>query len=137
MKSRLVTCGAIVALLVLFIVPAVVAVVEEAPTPAPAPVSVSSGPLFRVWVSKGVISAEEARFVSAGTAADQRDKLVILLREKGLLSTAELDELRSYRGAPVTPQATLQSATLTTQAPAQPAGKAEQAKPAPPKVIPA
>jgi hypothetical protein len=136
MKSRLVTCGAIVALLVLFIVPAVVAVAEEAPAPAPAPASASSDPLIRVLVSKGVISAEEARFVGVGTAADQRDKLVILLREKGVLSTAELDELRSTRGAPVTPQATLQSATLTTQAPTQPAGKAEQTKPAAPKVVP-
>jgi hypothetical protein len=136
MKSRLVTCGAIVALLVLFIVPVVVAAAEEAPTPAPAPASASSDPLIRVLVSKGVISAEEARFVGVGTAADQRDKLVILLREKGLLSTAELDELRTYRGAPVTPQATLQSATLTTQAPTQPSGKAEQTKPAPPKVVP-
>jgi hypothetical protein len=136
MKYRLVTCGAIVALLVLFIVPVVVVAAEEAPTPAPAPASASSDPLIRVLVSKGVISAEEARFVGVGTAADQRDKLVILLREKGLLSTAELDELRNYRGAPVTPQATLQSATLTTQAPTQPSGKAEQTKPAAPKVIP-
>ncbi len=92
----------------------------------------SSDPLLRVLVSKGIISAEEARFLSAGTPGAQRDKLVLLLREKGLLTASEADELRPANVA--TPQAVLITAQSTSVVTPQ-SKPAEPAKPAAPKVI--
>ncbi len=135
MKHKVLVCSAAVALLTLLLV-SIVAVAGEMP-PAPTPAAAPSDPLIRVLVSKGVITAEEARFVNVGTAADQRDKLVLLLKEKGLLSASELDELRTDRTVPIYQAPGYQTAALTTvQAPAQ-AKAAEATKPPAPKFIPA
>src|SRR5215204_3775720 len=57
---------------------------------------VSSDPLVRVLVTKGVLTPEEGRAVSAGsTPAGQRDRLAALLRDKGLISTAEFEAIRT------------------------------------------
>lgn len=133
MKHKLLFGGAAVALLTLMFVTTLVAL-EEAPSAEPAPAAASSDPLLRVLVQKGVITADEARFLGVGTAADRRDKLVLLLKEKGLLSTAEVDELRASAASPATPAvqpATLTAAQTIAQKPTEPS------KPAPPKFIPA
>lgn len=59
-------------------------------------------PLARVLVAKGVISAEEARAAAVGrTPAEQRDRLATLLRDKGLISAAEYESVRSTQTAQV------------------------------------
>ncbi|HBB89246.1 MAG TPA: hypothetical protein DC047_16705 [Blastocatellia bacterium] len=61
--------------------------------PATIPVQ-PEDPLLRLLVNKGVLTNEEAAVVlSSGTSAQQRDRLAILLRDKGLISAAEFDAL--------------------------------------------
>jgi hypothetical protein len=61
-------------------------------------------PLLRLLVSKGLLTTEEAGVVlSAGTPATQRDRLALLLKDKGLISAAELDALRASAAAPPAP----------------------------------
>ena len=53
-------------------------------------------PLLRVLVTKGVLTTAEARaVVSDGKPSEQRDRLAQLLRDKGLISAAELEALRA------------------------------------------
>jgi hypothetical protein len=86
-------------------------------------------PLARVLVAKGVITAEEARAAAAGrTPAEQRDRLATLLRDKGLISPAEYEIVRSAMPAPAGPAG----------APAPPREAAAQsAQGQPPPTIPA
>jgi hypothetical protein len=64
--------------------------------PAADPNAPAADPLVRVLVAKGVLSADEARSIGgAGTAAEQRDRLAALLRDKGLLSSAEYEAVRA------------------------------------------
>jgi hypothetical protein len=56
----------------------------------------SGDPLLRLLVTKGVLSADEARAImNAGNSGEQRDRLAVLLRDKGLLSEAEFEALRA------------------------------------------
>lgn len=50
-------------------------------------------PLLTLLVSKGLLTTEEARAISAGNPESQRDRLATLLKEKGLISAAEFAEL--------------------------------------------
>src|ERR1700730_3830883 len=60
---------------------------------APAPLT---DPLLRLLISKGLLTTEEAGLViSYGSTVQQRDRLAILLKDKGLISTAEFDALHS------------------------------------------
>lgn len=52
-------------------------------------------PLIRVLVTKGVLTTDEARRISDGKPSEQRDRLAQLLRDKGLISAAELETLRA------------------------------------------
>jgi len=53
-------------------------------------------PLLRLLISKSLMTTQEAELIgSAGNAAQQRDRLATLLKDKGLISPAELDALRS------------------------------------------
>ena len=53
-------------------------------------------PLVRVLISKGVLNDAEGRSVSiGGTPSEQRNRLAILLRDKGLLSAAEFEAVRT------------------------------------------
>lgn len=98
---------------------------EEAAKTAPAAsTSASQDPLIRILVAKGVITADESRFISAGSNANQHEKLLMLLKDKGVLSTADLDSLNS-QPAPV-----LQPAVLTANVAATPA-KAAEIRPTP------
>jgi hypothetical protein len=64
----------------------------EHSTAAPTPIT---DPLLRLLISKGLLTTEEAGLVvGSGSKAQQQDRLAILLRDKGLISTAEFDALR-------------------------------------------
>jgi hypothetical protein len=53
-------------------------------------------PLLRVLVTKGVLTTAEAAVVlTSGPAAQQRDRLATLLKDKGLISNAEFDALQT------------------------------------------
>jgi hypothetical protein len=82
----------------------------------------STDPLVRVLVTKGVLTPEEARLISVNASpAEQRDRLAALLRDKGVISAAEFEVVRT-----ATPGATLptMNADNKTSAP-------EKAAPAP------
>jgi hypothetical protein len=52
--------------------------------------------LVRVLVSKGVITPEEARLIGVNASpAEQRDRLATLLRDKGVISSAEFEMVRT------------------------------------------
>jgi len=63
---------------------------------APATDPAIADPLLRVLISKGVLSAEDARAVSAGggSPAEQRNALASLLRSKGIISDTEYEAIR-------------------------------------------
>jgi len=68
----------------LLVVPAVFAQADD-----------SADPLVRVLVTKGVLTAEEARSIVANASpAEQRDRLATLLRDKGVISAAEFEQVR-------------------------------------------
>ena len=57
-------------------------------------------PLVRMLIAKGVLTENEGRSISESVnATEQRDRLADLLREKGLISSAEYDTVRT--GAPI------------------------------------
>src|SRR5215216_4782228 len=63
----------------------------------------SSDPLVRILVTKGVLTADEARaIVTNASPAEQRDRLAVLLRDKGVISAAEFEATRSNGPAIVT-----------------------------------
>jgi hypothetical protein len=103
---------------------------QSATVPAP-----TEDPLLRLLVSKGVLTTEEAAVVlSSGTAAQQRDRLATLLKDKGLISNAEFDALQTTvsEGNTVNANAT----PSNSNAPAGRATAAGGPKPvAPPPVI--
>jgi hypothetical protein len=62
----------------------------------------TADPLLRLLISKGLLTNEEAgTVVSSGSNTDQRDRLALLLKEKGLISTAEFDALRLNAPGPL------------------------------------
>jgi len=63
----------------------------------------SADPLVRILVTKGVITTDEARAISTNASpAEQRDRLAVLLRDKGVISAAEFEATRSNGPAIVT-----------------------------------
>jgi len=62
------------------------------------PVTVSD-PLLRLLVSKGLLTGAEAQSViTANTPQDQRNRRIALLKDKGVLSIADVDALRTSTG---------------------------------------
>ena len=56
----------------------------------------STDPLVRVLVTKGILTAEEARSITANASpAEQRDRLAALLRDKGVISATEFEAVRA------------------------------------------
>lgn len=52
--------------------------------------------LVRMLMAKGLLTESEARTISeSGTAVEQRDRLANLLRDKGIISAAEYDSVRT------------------------------------------
>jgi ABC-type sugar transport system substrate-binding protein len=117
-------------------------------TPNPSVINASPDPLLRLLVSKGVVSIEEAKYLGAGTSEAQREKLIFLLKEKGLLNSAEVNDLRSTISSQVnalpvaaTSTAVLRPAVYTVEPKVEPK-KVEPAvkvepKPPVPKFVPA
>jgi hypothetical protein len=89
-------------------------------------------------VSKGIISSDEAATLTQGTPAEQQSRLIDLLRSKGVLSSAEADNLATppaasqVSGALVASTAPMVPSTMATIPAPQAATKPEA-----PKVIPA
>lgn len=99
-----------------------------------------SDPLIQVLVNKGVLTAEEGHAVSTGDAAEQRQRLLQLLKDKGVLSAADFAQLSpAATSAQVSPALVASTAPMVPSAVAQqaPSPKRETPKPAPPKVVPA
>jgi hypothetical protein len=145
MNGNIRRSSAFVLVLFLALSPKILAAEETAdPTTHNTPASASSSdPLLRLLVSKGIVSAEEAKYVGSGNADNQREKLIYLLNQKGLLNSAEVSDLRlsSSTQASVVPVAATTSgmvrpAVYTTVEPITPAAKVET-KPPVPKFIPA
>ncbi len=87
-------------------------------------------PLVRVLVSKGVITPEEARLICVNaTPTEQRDRLATLLRDKGVISSAEFEVVRT--GSANTTVAPV-NADYKTNAAERPASAPQ---PSPPTVI--
>lgn len=130
MKRNLMLFGALLALFVI-VVPFLFAE-EAAKAAATASNTTAQDPLIRILVAKGVITAGEASFIGAGN--NQHEKLLFLLKEKGVLSTSDLDQLVSVAGSQ---PATYQPALLTTVASTPAQQKPAEVKPPAPKFIPA
>jgi hypothetical protein len=81
--NRRMYVGCVVLALIVAITPLVLAEEESKPaaTPASTTAASASDPLVRVLLSKGVITAEEANYISSGSSANQREKLLYLLKE--------------------------------------------------------
>src|SRR4029434_1759745 len=55
----------------------------------------TTDPLVRVLQTKGILTADEARAITANASPEeQRNRLAALLRDKGVISAAEFDEVR-------------------------------------------
>ena len=73
---------------------------EAARTSAPSHDPAIADPLVRMLIVKGVLTEDEGRTISStGTPAEQRDRLAALLRDKGLISTAEFEAVRTVAPA--------------------------------------
>src|SRR5215203_663295 len=61
-----------------------------------APTESIADPLVRVLITKGVLTEAEGRSIGAGgNPIEQRDRLATLLRDKGLLTGAEYEAVRT------------------------------------------
>ena len=92
-------------------------------------------PLLRLLISKGLMTTQEAELVGgAGNVAQQRDRLATLLKDKGLISTAEFDALRlAAPGSSVTDNdaGTVNASRSLSTGSDAPAATAHKAAPAP------
>ena len=80
-------------------------------TPSATVAAPTEDPLLRLLVSKGVLTTDEAAVVfSAGSSAEQRDRLAILLKDKGLISNAEFDALQLNAAAPASSNSSVSAA---------------------------
>lgn len=93
----------------------------------------SSAPLVTLLISKGVLTAEEGKAIMQVPVAAQHDKLLAVLREKGVISADEFSAL-APASAQVSPA--LIASTTPMVAAVEPA-KVEAPKPEAPKFIPA
>jgi hypothetical protein len=100
MNGKMRPCSAVILALILILTTSLFAAEESAPSSRiSSAVQSSSDPLLQLLVSKGVISASEAKYVGSGAVDTQREKLIFLLKEKGLLNSAEVSDLRSAPSA--------------------------------------
>ena len=105
---------------------------------APTNSAAAADPLLQLLVAKGVLNGDEAKSL-VGTPAEQRAKLLALLRQKGILSASDYEAL-------ATPSASAQvdSNLVASTSPILPMGISQSSsqvvpekKPAEPAVIPA
>lgn len=91
----------------------------------------TNDPLVKVLVTKGVLTTEEARLVTANASpAEQRDRLATLLKDKGVISTDEFEAVRAKTGG-IGPGLTVLNADYKVASPL----KAAAPQPSPPAVI--
>jgi len=89
-------------------------------------------PLVRVLLTKGVLTVEEARLITVNASpTEQRDRLATLLRDKGVISSAEFEAVRAVAPAANTRFPTMNADYKTTV----PESPKAQPKPTPPPVI--
>jgi hypothetical protein len=135
-RSRIVGSLIVLGLLLL----STAAMCEDLPAAASAAQTntVTAGdPLLQMLVAKGVINAQEAKSL-VGTPAEQKAKLLELLRQKGILSASDYETLTTPSASAQVDANLVASTTpilpaMISQAPAP----TEPPKPAPPAVIPA
>lgn len=123
-----------------------IAVVVSCTTIVFAQTATTQDPLVQILVSKGILTAEDAKSLS-GTPAQQHDRLVQLLKDKGVITTAEYDTLAkpvATADAPIvksvatTSSATYKPAVMTAATPVgQEKEKKESNKPPAPTFVPA
>jgi len=83
-------------------------------------------PLVRVLQAKGILTEAEARGITAnGSPAEQRDRLAVILRDKGVISSAEFEALHTS-----SPAMTMTTAEYKTSSP-EPVTAKPQATPVP------
>src|SRR4051812_26283378 len=100
------------------------------------PNSATTDPLVRMLITKGVLTEEEGRTISAkGTPAEQRDRLAALLRDKGLISAAEFEAVRAVAPLAETPSLATASSASTTDVLKPEASKTVEKQAAAPTVI--
>jgi hypothetical protein len=96
---------------------------EKPPASAP----VTNDPLIRLMIAKGMLTTEEARTIGAnGTPDEQRNRLVVLMHEKGMISDAEFEALRT-----AVPSGDAASGASTEMARTQPSDKTGIENPGP------
>src|SRR6186997_1267976 len=72
-------------------------------------------PLVRVLQTKGILTEAEARAITANASPDeQRNRLALLLRDKGVISATEFDALQS---TPTSAEMKMTTADYKTSAP--------------------
>jgi hypothetical protein len=98
----------------------------------------NTDPLVQLLISKGILTAEDAKDLRRGTPEEQQNKLIDLLQAKGVLSTQDVNSLialpasAQVSGSLIASTSPVVPATLTTPVP-----EPQEKKPEPPKVIPA
>ena len=131
--------GLIVGLAILSLLFSALAMGEDGYSAAPAAqtsTTTAPDPLLQLLVSKGVLNADEARSLT-GTPAEQRARLLDLLRKKGILSASDFDVLTTpSASAQVAPNLIASTSPILPAAVANPP-EPQPAKPAGPSVIPA
>src|SRR5713226_6217538 len=96
--------------------------------------SSTGDPLVRMLVTKGILTAAEGLSINAwGTPLEQRDRLAALLRDKGLISPAEFDAVRTAPSVEDRASASIAAAKPALAESSKSA--AVQPKPSPPAVI--
>jgi hypothetical protein len=90
----------------------------------------AADPLIRILQTKGVLTEAEARSITANASlSEQRDRLAVLLRDKGVISASELDAVRTSSAPP-------EIKTITAEyKPPTPAPASPLPQPTPPRAI--
>ena len=91
----------------------------------------TADPLVQVLVSKGVLTTEEARLITANASpAEQRDRLATLLRDKGVISASEFEAVRA-----VAPEEDLAIKTMNADYKTAPPRADAAPQPSPPRAL--
>lgn len=102
-----------------------------APNAAPSAINGAGDPLLRLLVSKGVLTAGEVSGLAAVPSGEMRDRLLLLLKDRGVLSADDLNALKAPSA-----EATAASGATTANSTSLEAVEADQAT-GPPKPPPA
>jgi hypothetical protein len=137
MRARSTIVGSLIIFSLLLI--SIAAFAENLPASASAAqtnTAAAADPLLQLLVTKGVINPEEAKSL-VGTPAEQRAKLLALLRQKGILSASDYEALATpSASSQVAPNLVASTSPILPAAISQtPAPNAPAPKPAEPGVV--